>query len=345
MSIRIVELMKVSVRDLTWLQGALQAAIELELSTLPPYLCAYWCLKDNQSYPATQIYRIFYQEMLHFGLACNLLTAAGEQPRVLTGYGNIKYPGPLPGGVVPACDGKLVPCDPDFQVQLGFTSFHSFAWMATQIEYPEDPVPRPALLAEVETFPTIGQFYDAILEAFKDNAGTIPYDQTHQQSGPLGLTLIDGIQAATTAIQLIQQQGEGGSKYPYSAPNILSHFYAFGELYYLKKYQFDPLTQTGDWTGPEIVIPDDQVYPMTPVPTGGYSSLPSEVIDFDRTFTQTLQNLEAAWGAGGKGALNTAIRTLMPQLTATATNLLSKQLPRTDGPGIYGPQFKIDTSS
>lgn len=340
MNLQIVNLMRSVTRDVPWLQSALQAAIELELSTLPPYLSGYWSLMDSGSYPATQINNIFFQEMLHFGLACNLLSSTGKDPEVLAGYGRIQYPGPLPGGVVPACDGELVPCDPHFQVQLGFTDFHAFAWMATQIEYPEDPVPRPQLLAEVETFPTIGQFYDAVIGAFQENTGKLPYDRTHQLAGPLGLTIIDGPAAATSAMQLIQQQGEGGKKNPFSAPNVLSHFYAFGELYFLRKYKFDPATQTGDWSGDVISIPADGVYQMTPVPKGGYKAPPPEVIAFDRTFTQMLQNLEAAWSAGGKAALSNAIR-IMPDLTSTATDLLSKKIPRTDGPGIYGPQFKI----
>ncbi len=68
-----------------------QAAIELELSTLPPYLCGYWCLKDGDSYPAIQLNNIFFQEMAHFGYACNLLSATGKQPDVLGGYGHISY--------------------------------------------------------------------------------------------------------------------------------------------------------------------------------------------------------------------------------------------------------------
>jgi len=343
MNLTIVELMKSDTRDVTWLQSALQSAIELELSTLPPYLCGYWSLKDGNCYPATQLNKIFFQEMLHFGFACNLLSATGRQPEVLAGYGRISYPGPLPGGVVPACDGDLVPCDPNFKVQLGFTDFHAFAWMATQIEYPEDPVPKPRLLLAEETFPSIGQFYDAILQAFQENTAKIPYDKTHQLSGPLQLKIVDGLAAATSAIHLIQQQGEGGNKYPFSAPGVLSHFYAFGELYYLKKYQFDPTTQTGDWTGDPISIPDDEVYPMTPVPEGGYASPPPDVTDFDSCFTQMLKYLESAWGDGGKAALGKAM-SIMPNLTTMATALLSKQIQRPDGPGIYGPQFQINMS-
>jgi hypothetical protein len=344
MSLRIVQLMASPTRDVAWLQDALQSAVELELSTLPPYLSAFWCVKDSNSYPATQLNKIFMEEMLHLGYACNLLRATGKQPEIMAGYDRLRYPGPLPGGVVPACDGSLVPCDPHFQVQIGFTDFHAFAWMATQIEYPEDPVPRPHFLAAAETIPTIGQFYDAVIAAFQDNTAKIPYDKTYQLSGPLGLKVIDSLGAAIAAMKLIQQQGEGGDKNPFSAPNVLSHFYAFGELYFLKKYQFDEATQAGDWTGGQIVLTDDDVFQMTPVPVGGYASPPTEVADFDRSFTQMLQNLETAWAAGGKTALSSAIH-LMPGLTDMATTLLGKKIARTDAPGIYGPQFKIDTSA
>jgi Ferritin-like len=86
-----MELMKAATRDVAWLQSALQSVIELELSTLPPYLCGYWCLKASNSYLATQTNNIFFQEMLHFGLSCNLLSATGKHPEVLAGYGRIKY--------------------------------------------------------------------------------------------------------------------------------------------------------------------------------------------------------------------------------------------------------------
>lgn len=340
----IVELMKWRIRDLAWLQDALQSAIELELSTLPPYLCGYWSLKDSTSYPANQVNNIFYQEMLHFGLACNMLAATGKAPKVLKGYASIQYPGPLPGGVVPTCDGKLIPCDPNFSVKLGFADFHAFAWMAAEIEYPEAPVPRPTLLGAAEKFATIGQFYDAVLQAFQANDSKIPYDTANQNKGPLGLYFIDGLNTAMAAIHLIQQQGEGGSGNPYSGPKQLSHFYAFGELYYLKMYKFDPATGTGDWTGADIKIPSDQVYNMTPVPLHGYPSPPQPaanyLLDFDRSFTEMLTHLDAAWAPGGKAELGKAIQ-VMPDLTTKALALLGKQITRTDAAGIYGPQFKI----
>jgi hypothetical protein len=340
MNLSVVELMALADRDPAWLQQALQRAIELELSTLPPYLCGYWCLKDPSSYPAAQILKIIYQEMFHIGLACNMLSATGKRPEVLKGFQSIAYPGPLPGGVVPTCDGKLVPCDRNFQVMLGFDDFHAFAWMAAQIEYPEHPVPRQMVFGLEATFPTIGQFYDAILQAFQDSNDEIPYDLQNQRTGTLGLFAIDDVCKAIAAIQQIKQQGEGGDKNPFSGPNQLSHFYAFGELYNLHKYRFDPITEQGDFDGDPISLPYDQVYEMTPVPLRGYPAPPAEVIDFDHAFTRMLCHLDRAWAPGGAAEL--ALATVeMPALTAKATQLLSKEIKRTDAPGIYGPQFKL----
>jgi hypothetical protein len=51
MSHKVAELMKspLQQRNLGWLQKMLQAAVELELSTLPPYLCGQWALEDQDS--------------------------------------------------------------------------------------------------------------------------------------------------------------------------------------------------------------------------------------------------------------------------------------------------------
>jgi len=103
--------------DLTWLRKALQAAIELELSTLPPYLCGLYALQDQQSAAAKLIHGIVLDEMSHLGLACNLLWAAGAQPAIFDGYDSIVYPGNLPGGVRPQCKPELrFPCDPNSEV-------------------------------------------------------------------------------------------------------------------------------------------------------------------------------------------------------------------------------------
>src|SRR4051794_3680134 len=140
-------------RDIDWLQKSLQAAIELELSTLPPYLCGMWSIRDTSPAgiaTANLIDTVVQQEMVHMGLVCNLLTAIGGTPRIAEGYArNIAYPGPLPGGVRPT-----------LTVYLGGLTKSYVHDVFMEIEFPEGGPIHFAGAAE-EVFSTIGNFYDA----------------------------------------------------------------------------------------------------------------------------------------------------------------------------------------
>lgn len=343
MNLKIFNLMKVPPpkRDLAWLKRALQSALELELSTLPPYLCGQWALQDQKSAAANLINGVTLDEMGHLGLACNLMRATGEQPQIFTGYDEIVYPGQLPGGVRPKCDPTFFPCDPDFEVVLGFNQYSDFLRMAMQIEYPEDPVPRPELLAAAEeTFPSIGEFYDAVLQGFKDNDGEFEYQTDKQLTNDSpNVFVIDGLPKATTAITTIQKQGEGSSKFPFTDQDRrqLAHFYLFGELYYGRAFVFNDATQTGDWSGDPITVP--AAYSMTPVPLGGYGpGAPDDVTACDKLFTQLIQQLDQAWANGDSNSLSDAVDTMFT-LKSAAIRLIQKQIPRPGG-GIFGPQFR-----
>src|SRR4051812_25644346 len=80
------ELMAVEERDhdLTWLMDSLQNAIALEFSTIPPYLCAWWSIKDDSDPVAISLKTIWKEEMRHTGLACNLLAGIGGRPNLKT---------------------------------------------------------------------------------------------------------------------------------------------------------------------------------------------------------------------------------------------------------------------
>lgn len=329
--------------DVTWLQGALQAAIQLELATLPPYLSAMFSIADQTSTAYKLINSIVFNEMTHFGLACNLLAATGGQPAIVAGYKDTVYPGPLPGGVKPKCNDSFFPCDPNFEVVLGFADLKSFASMAMQIEYPEDPVPLPAALAfGGETFPSIGEFYLAVEDAFTANTASLPYATTKQLTKPrMDVTLVDNLANAVKAIDLIRGEGEGASKTPFFN-GALSHFYAFGELFHGAAYVFDPTTQTGDWTG--TPIPPVAIANMTPIPLGGYPNpapaAMTALATCDQNFTDMLTQLDDAWAAGNAASLGAAIGS-MGDLGDSARNLLGLAIARTDAPGIYGPQFRL----
>src|SRR5262249_19638489 len=131
-------------KDLTWLQRSLQAALELELSTLPPYLCGLWSVVDKTQPVRKLIRSIVLEEMLHMGLACNMLSAIGGTPQIIDGFRALTYPGPLPGGV-----------RPQLTVFIAGLSKLYVQQVYLQIEYPESgPIHLAAALEE--TFPTIG---------------------------------------------------------------------------------------------------------------------------------------------------------------------------------------------
>src|SRR4028118_1926462 len=80
------------------LRNALQRAIELEHATIPTYLYAYFSIRFASGYSQTSgpqqdgtstnytidqaLWTIVYEEMLHMGLACNLLNAIGGHPKI-----------------------------------------------------------------------------------------------------------------------------------------------------------------------------------------------------------------------------------------------------------------------
>src|SRR5262249_45450539 len=88
----------------TDLVGALQTAMRLEFSTLRPYLCAEWSIKDDPSSDpdgvARMIRNISIQEMYHFALAGNILAAIGHVPQFANPGFLVSYPtNDLPGDV------------------------------------------------------------------------------------------------------------------------------------------------------------------------------------------------------------------------------------------------------
>jgi hypothetical protein len=94
-----------------------------------------------------------------------------------------------------------------------------------EIEYPES---GPVALAMGELYPTIGAFYDAILEAFKQEKPTITGER--QLTGTIGgnqLYAIGTLDDVEKAINEIKQQGEGTSQSP-QAPDFggeLAHYW------------------------------------------------------------------------------------------------------------------------
>jgi hypothetical protein len=324
---KIVELMQVPVeqRSLDWLRQALQAAVEIELSALPPYLCGMWSIASQRG-PAYDLIRsVAIEEMLHMGLACNMLTAIGAAPSIFESYQKrIAYPGPLPGGV-----------RPELTVYLSGLTQSYLKDVFMEIEYPES---GPVVLALGQMYPTIGAFYRAILEAFQELSPELT--TKNQLTSPIGLYVIETLDHVERAITQIKEQGEGTSQSPLAEDfgGELAHYYKYAEI-----FQGSTLIQVdGVWqyTGDPIPFPD--VYPMAPIPDGGYLDPPEDVVAglraFNDQFAAVLTNLESAWANGSMSDLAVSVSAMF-RLRSLARNLM--QIPLPDKSGVYGPDFRL----
>lgn len=327
---RIVELLSLprAEHDLEWLKESLQAAVKLEFATLPPYLAAYWSVKDEVSPVALSLREIFREEMLHMGLACNMLTALGRVPQLNTRDAVPVYPGPLPGGVNP----KLI-------VPLGGLTKDLLA-IFMEVEFPEEGPVEHEDGGDREV-PTIGDFYTAIQQAFDTLQPALSLDR--QLEGPLGLRRIGTLDAVRDGITLIKRQGEGSKVSPEdTGPSDLAHFYRFGEMFHGKRLLRDPATGEFHFNGPDLPFPE--VFPMALVPEGGYrrEDVTDEVArlleQFDRDYTMMLGQLQTAWERGDRTVLRAAVLTMLG-LRDPAVSLMQITIPGREA--TYGPCFRL----
>ncbi|WUH23991.1 ferritin-like protein [Streptomyces sp. NBC_00448] len=308
-------------RDLGWIRTALQVAVELELSTIPPYLCGWWSVKDRGSQAARLIRRIIDDEMYHLGVVCNLLVAVGGQPQIKAAAP--VYPGPLPGGVRAGVTVYL----------SGLTrSFVHDVMMA--IEAPELPLAR---VGDVSS--SIGVFYGELQRAFRAEAPTLASaGQLAARVGSDDLKPLESVDDVERAIEIVKEQGEGTTGSPDEAfqDDQPAHYYAFGEIYHGRCLQ----KTDGVWefTGDAVPFPD--VRPMAVVPAGGWQDPSPQVAQllnsFDTGYHEVLNSLETAWSGGGARSLGAAVHA-MRGLEPSAVELMETAIPDTSS--TYGPQF------
>jgi hypothetical protein len=309
-------------RGVDWLRSALHVAVELELATIPPYLCGWWSVRDRGSEVARMIRRIVGDEMYHLGIVCNLLVALGARPRIKAAAP--VYPGPLPGGVRAGVTVYL----------SGLTKpFVRDVMMA--IEAPED-----ALARGTHTSPTIGEFYGDMMKAFRAVRPELSTDgQLWAHIGSDDLRPVGDLDDVERAIEIIREQGEGTAGSPSDSfeDDHPAHYYAFGEIYHGRE-----LRETdGGWRYVGAPVPFPDVRPMAPVPVGGWRNPPAHVgrllYRFDVAYSTVLDTLDAAWSGGGPRSLGAAIH-VMRGLEGTAVELMETKIPYV--PGTYGPQFR-----
>lgn len=245
----------------------LQNAVELEHSTIPPYLTAMFSLKPGTNLGIERRIRsIVIQEMLHMTIAANILIAIGGHPAINHRGFIPHYPGTLPMNVG---DGLVVGIEA-FSMALVKNVFMA-------IEQPEDEVPvkTRALMADgtggeqEPEYDTIGAFYDAIKEQIVKLGPSIfvkttapPQVVASQWFPPDKLFPITDTESACRAIDIIKREGEGNAVSPFESPGDPAHFYKFGEIAAGRELVVTP---TGySYAGAPILFDPSGVWPLRP---------------------------------------------------------------------------------
>lgn len=272
------------------LKENLQLAIELEHSTIPPYLYALYSIKTGANLEVAALIRsVVLQEMLHMSLDCNILNAIDGSPRIDDPKFIPSYPGPLPGDVE---QGLIVPLAP-LSKQLLKDVF-------MVIEEPEDPVDEgPSPPSDTVT---IGEFYAHIkAEITALNAGGNIFVGDPQKQLCTGFKELQnkGISdetSALAAIDLIVSQGEGSATSPLDSEHQLSHYYKYAEIYYGRKLIANPNPnpppdQAWVYQGHRILFDPAGVQPVIVNPNAQSYAPGSRLASLNQAFNQAYSEL------------------------------------------------------
>ena len=316
----------------------LQTAIELEHSTIPPYLAAYFTLdQDTNSFAWEVIRSVFMEEMLHMTLACNVLNAIGGHPFI----DNPKF--------IPEYPTELNFADRKFDV--GIIKFSKPAIEAfLEIEKPSEQrlkvegeylknLMRPINLNER----TIGEFYQVIKDQLTHLVNEYGEDAVFTGDRSLQITPKDyyggggevievhNLETALFAIEVIVNQGEGASGNIYDGDETyfdqnqeVAHFYRFNEIYLEQRYK------KGDHpnkkpTGEKVDINWDAVIDMIDNPKAKNfpegSAARAKADEFNQLYSHFLRLLHKAFN--GQSSLIKKAVGMMYQMKYIAAELLN----------------------
>lgn len=317
------------------LRYLLQTALELELSTIPPYLVALLTIHPTADREAADLIRgVMVEEMLHMALVANVLNAVGGAPRI--GPDQVpSYPLQL------NFEGKNFK-DRDFPVSLARFSKKNISTFM-KIEEPEAlAAARPAAFTAVDIDGlTIGQFYMniiALLEKLNDGGTLFSGDPSRQLidnyywAGGSRIVPVSDLASAKRALEIVITQGEGAWRQPGQRvaftpgePLRMGHYYRFAEIFYGRHYaEADDPDQPP--TGTPLPVDYSAVYPIKANPKSSDYAAGSKLATLNATFnaryTEMLQQLEQAL-SGTPKTLYTAILNGMQTLPPVAIQMMT----------------------
>lgn len=310
-----------------------QTAIDLEFSTLPPYLYAKFSIPDGKNVEAAaRLNAIVGQEMIHMCLACNIMNALGGTVAI----NPPSYPGHLPGDVGGQLEVHLYPFSQNAMQQ------------GMDIETPVDPVVFRQLesLADSGGAVTIGEYYmrlDKALSLLPTSAWTANRNQVWDNQFFQGQIFpINNYADAHQAILDIVSEGEGAptAGSPLDFENELAHYYRFEEMYRNQVLVKADNPEGYGWTG-SLNIDWNAIYPAIPDPEEhDFSKDPKAAQDAqaacNAAFTSMVNELTTAFN-GNTGRLGNAVGAMFQLRMAALDALVS---PLADGKSVAGPSFK-----
>jgi CDGSH-type Zn-finger protein len=330
------------------LRRHLQWAIELEHSTLPPYLCALYSIREGHNEEAAAVvHSVFMEEMLHLTLAANILNAIGGSPKLDTPSILPRFPTYLPHS------------DRAFQVSLQRFSKEAIETFLL-IERPAEHAGLP----EDNKFETIGQFYEAIevaLGHLSEKLGERELfcgDPERQVTDALyyggsgSIIAVEDLASALSALEEIVEQGEGlqheevwdGDRDMFHPErDEVAHYFRFQEIYLGRRFAPGDTPQSGP-TGEPLAVDWEAVHNMRPNPrSADYphgSEIRRQMDAFNHAYCGVLHLLEQTFN-GSPSLLGVATGE-MYGLKAEAIGLM--KLPsgesNADGEMTVGPSFE-----
>jgi hypothetical protein len=257
----------------------LSEAAELEHSILCCYLFASFSMKESEDEQITGeqlqlvnewrelIAGIAVQEMIHFAIACNLLTAIGGSPQ-------LRRPNlpTSPRAYPPRFQLRLMPFGLEALDQFVSLEQPESVWEASQGEYRATAVPLDRLsdiFSSERNYSTVGELYRGIQDGFSYLTQKLgepalfvgaPEAQTADVFFNLpGLFPVNDLESALAAVNVIVEQGEGAS-----IDSEDSHYKRF--LRIQDEYR-------------DALARDPDFQPARPVVINPHAMLPSDVAD------------------------------------------------------------------
>ncbi|HIO93665.1 MAG TPA: hypothetical protein EYG68_12625 [Leucothrix mucor] len=315
--------------DLHWL---LQSAIQLEHSTIPPYLAAAYSLKNGlNSEIKNMILDIAAEEMLHMSIVANILNAVGGSPDIANPDFIPKYPTNMPMSI-----------GGGFEVGIQSFSHELVENVFMKIEQPNDPIEIQTrdvtAPAEIPEFATIGDFYQALIDKIIELGDDIFVgDLSRQVVVDAGfpseqLYAITNVETAVKALEWIMLEGEGTPLKPFDSEDEPAHYYRFEEIVRGKKLIKDPDAESGYVYGGRAVRFDpDKVWEFPDNPKASdYAEGSDERKDvdaFNQVYSEILRGLHKAFN-GEPAAIQESVAA-MGKIRRFAKAVLSRTDPNT----------------